>query len=277
EGVSVLVAGSRGAGREDRPIADQALEAWGLRVERAHGAAAALSRLRGAHAAGSPYYAVFVEEPVGPVDAAQDELKKLVARATATGVSCALVGGPLADRAAEIARGCGISTTLTRPLRRADVARFLAPQAAVPSAGPSMPVRRGAQAGPDARQILLAEDNVVNQLVVVGMLERLGYRAVVAENGARAVEAVEKGGFDLVLMDCQMPELDGYQATEEIRRIPPPRGRIPIVAVTAHAMRGDRERCLAAGMDEYLTKPVAIEDLRKVLDRFLPHELPEVR
>ncbi|HUT78454.1 MAG TPA: ATP-binding protein, partial [Polyangia bacterium] len=119
--------------------------------------------------------------------------------------------------------------------------------------------------------LLVAEDNPVNQLLVVKMLERLGCRVTLACNGVEALDALEKASFDLVLMDCQMPTLDGFEASTEIRRREAKQGapRIPIVALTANAMQGDRERCLAAGMDDYLTKPLKRETLERTLDRWL--------
>jgi signal transduction histidine kinase/ligand-binding sensor domain-containing protein/CheY-like chemotaxis protein len=116
-------------------------------------------------------------------------------------------------------------------------------------------------------RILLAEDNKVNQLVGLRMLERLGYQADVAANGVEAVEAATRTSYDLILMDVQMPEMDGMEATREIRRRLPGQSGPCIVALTAHAMRGDREQCCAAGMDDYLSKPLELEALRAALER----------
>jgi CheY-like chemotaxis protein/HPt (histidine-containing phosphotransfer) domain-containing protein len=124
-------------------------------------------------------------------------------------------------------------------------------------------------------RILLVEDHPINQRVTVRMLGRLGYTAEVVGNGRQAVDALRCGEFTLVLMDCQMPEMDGYAATREIRRQEQsgaihmgPR-RVPIIAMTASAMAGDRERCIASGMDDYLTKPASMEALRTVLRRWI--------
>jgi CheY-like chemotaxis protein len=129
-------------------------------------------------------------------------------------------------------------------------------------------------------RVLLAEDNAVNREIGIAMLEALGCRIDCAADGVEAVAAIEANRFDLVLMDCQMPELDGFGATHRIRQLEAARlaqaggsedaaRRLPIVALTANAMRGDRERCLQAGMDDYLSKPFSQEQLRAVLERWV--------
>jgi PAS domain S-box-containing protein len=121
-----------------------------------------------------------------------------------------------------------------------------------------------------AGRVLLVEDNPVNQKVAAGALRKLGWEADVAANGVIALDLYQKNSYAVVLMDCQMPEMDGYAATREIRNWESAHGcpNTPVVALTAHAMKGDRERCLAAGMDDYLTKPLAMHELRDALDRW---------
>lgn len=113
--------------------------------------------------------------------------------------------------------------------------------------------------------MLVAEDNAVNQLVATAMLSRLGYQVEVVANGREAVRAFERTSYVAVLMDCRMPEMNGYEASMEIRRIEGSGRRVPIVALTASAMNGDEERCRAAGMDDFVTKPVTLDRLASVL------------
>uniref|UniRef100_UPI0037851921 response regulator n=1 Tax=Aquabacterium sp. TaxID=1872578 RepID=UPI0037851921 len=116
-------------------------------------------------------------------------------------------------------------------------------------------------------RILLAEDNVVNQKLALRLLQQMGYRADVASNGVEAIESLQRQRYDLVLMDVQMPEMDGLEATRRIVTRWPDGERPRIVAMTANAMQGDREECLAAGMDDYLTKPIRVEGLVQALQR----------
>ncbi len=122
------------------------------------------------------------------------------------------------------------------------------------------------------RQILLAEDNLVNQKVALRILEKLGYRADVAANGLEVLEALERQHYDMVLMDIQMPEMDGEEATRQIIDKYPGDERPRIVAMTAHAMDGDREHYLDAGMDDYVSKPVRVQELVDALERCQPHK-----
>jgi CheY-like chemotaxis protein/HPt (histidine-containing phosphotransfer) domain-containing protein len=158
-----------------------------------------------------------------------------------------------------------ITAALTRPLRDAG-----APAPA--DLTPSTPARPGAR-------ILLAEDNEVNQTLVMRLLEKQGDTVAVARNGREALAALKRGPFDLVLMDVQMPEMDGFEATAHIRRSEEGSGRhIPIVAMTAHAMKGDRERCLQSGMDGYVSKPIQPLELLQAIDSLLqPEPVPVVQ
>ncbi|CCG08577.1 response regulator [Pararhodospirillum photometricum] len=125
-------------------------------------------------------------------------------------------------------------------------------------------------------RILLAEDNVTNQQVAAGRLRKMGHRVDIVANGAEAVAAVQAFPYDLVFMDIQMPEMDGYEATALIRALPGPQGRLPIVAMTANAQASDRERCLATGMNDYIAKPFQQHTLQTMLDLWgLPPEAAE--
>jgi two-component system sensor histidine kinase/response regulator len=166
------------------------------------------------------------------------------------------------------ARGAGFEDYIPKPVRRAKLYEALAAtrrrsSGSEPEAAPAR------TPGLRRPRVLVAEDNEVNQLLAVRMLERRGFRADVAANGKDAVRAVQERDYDLVFMDCQMPEMDGYAATKAIRENESELVRIPIVAMTAHSMRGDRERCLAAGMDDYLSKPLDQVAFDASLERWL--------
>ena len=120
----------------------------------------------------------------------------------------------------------------------------------------------------------MAEDNEVNQFAAIRMLQKRGYEVEVADNGREAVQMAGRGRYAAIFMDCQMPELDGYEATGAIRPTKASARHTPIIAMTANTMSGDRERCLAAGMDDYLAKPLRLESLAAVCERWLPAEVP---
>jgi CheY-like chemotaxis protein len=160
---------------------------------------------------------------------------------------------------------------------RAPAAQSAAPGASVCR---SMDALRGALQGEFAMHhatVLVVEDTVVNQKVAILQLRKLGVRADVAANGQEGVDMLRMRPYDLVLMDCQMPVMNGYEATGQVRAMHGPNGGIPIIAMTADAVSGSRERCLQAGMDDFISKPVAIEELSRVLRAWLPVSMePEV-
>jgi two-component system, sensor histidine kinase and response regulator len=170
------------------------------------------------------------------------------------------------DVGPEQARQSGIVACLAKPVRASQLYDCLMRLTA--------PARGGPEAIPEAAKprsirghVLVAEDNATNQMVALGILAKLGYRADVAANGLEALHAVARTDYAAVLMDCQMPEMDGYAATAEIRARERDATHIPIIAMTAAATKGEREKCLAAGMDDYVSKPVSLDELENALGR----------
>jgi two-component system, sensor histidine kinase and response regulator len=172
------------------------------------------------------------------------------------------------------ARRAKIEGYLSKPVRQSDLYNCLAAVLGRPADDYMLVTRHSLseKAPPLQGRILLAEDNPVNQEVILAMVESLGCTVEIAADGDEALAKMAKGGYALVLMDCQMPNKDGYEATTEIRRLEDAAGdgrHIPIVALTANAMEGDRERCLTCGMDDYLSKPLGRDALRTVLERWI--------
>ncbi|MEJ2154656.1 MAG: response regulator [Desulfobacteraceae bacterium] len=174
------------------------------------------------------------------------------------------------------ARDAGFDAYLTKPIRQSQlfnamVSVFGKQTQTDPPAKEAPIITRHTltETHSSAPRILLAEDNAVNQKVALIHLRKLGYTADVSSDGREALEAVKKGNYDLVLMDVQMPGMDGLEATRAIRRQEQNGARLPIIAMTANAMKGDREKCMAAGMDDYLSKPVSPEKLKEKLDAWL--------
>jgi signal transduction histidine kinase/DNA-binding response OmpR family regulator len=237
-------------------------------------AQAALDSLRAAATAGRPFDVILLDFQWPELDGAAF-LRTLRADASLAHTPC-IAFGPLGDRTPAVEE-LGLAAWLTKPVRRAQLLDAL-----TTLAGRASPRHVAAAAGAAAdpslghARVLLVEDNRVNQLVAARMLKTFGIESVVVSDGAQAVAAVQAKKFDLVLMDCQMPELDGYDATRAIREWEAPRiaagvaSRLAIVAMTANAMLGDREKCLACGMDDYLSKPIKRDVLLASLVRWLP-------
>ncbi len=163
----------------------------------------------------------------------------------------------------------GVQTHLTLPLRPSHLRNLIDPKDPT-KVGSASEVAVLSADGPTQVRVLLAEDNLVNQKVAMIMLQKLGLEADVVANGLEALDALVGVAYDLVIMDCQMPEMDGFEATQRIRERERGTRRIPIVAMTANAMVGDREQCLEAGMDDHIPKPVRMEELKRILSRWLP-------
>ncbi len=252
----------------NRLILQEMLTNWRMRPVVVSEAAAALDALRRAAAAGEPYPLVLLDAMMPGVDgftlAGQIKANPDLAGAVLLMLSSA---GRSEDAAR--CRQLGIALYLTKPLKQSELLdAILTARHEAGADGEPRVAEHGAPADGRRLRILLAEDNVVNQRVAVRLLEKAGHAVSLADTGRQAVEAVAHEPFDLVLMDVQMPDLNGLEATAAIRRDEQATGRhVPIIAMTAHAMKGDRERCLEAGMDGYISKPVRAHDLFEAIAR----------
>jgi signal transduction histidine kinase/DNA-binding response OmpR family regulator/HPt (histidine-containing phosphotransfer) domain-containing protein len=251
----------------NRLILQQTLVRWKMRTVVADSGPAALLRLHQAARAGLVYDLVILDSHMPGMDGFEvlERIRSSSDLSAPTVMMLTSVDRP------EDPRRCkelGIATYLIKPVGQIELLRSVREAL---GAAEEEQQSNPAQAGLKSRRslhILLAEDNVLNQRVARGMLEDLNHSVTIAATGGEAVEIFAKGGFDLVFMDIQMPEMDGYQATTLILEEQQRRNiRIPIVAMTAHAMSGDREKCLAAGMDDYISKPISREQLFAVIER----------
>jgi CheY-like chemotaxis protein len=159
----------------------------------------------------------------------------------------------------------GIDAFVMKPLRRTHLCDSVARLLTAESVPAMTHVVEEEQPRVTRARVLVVEDNNVNQLVALGQLQRLGHECVIATGGRASLDLLRTEPFDLVLMDCQMPDMDGYEATRHIRQLDGAGARVPVIAITAHALPGEREKCLAAGMNDYLAKPVSIEQLGAVI------------
>ncbi|MBV8640815.1 MAG: response regulator [Verrucomicrobia bacterium] len=255
------------------------LAGWNMRDDHASSAEDALDMLRAAAASGDPYHIAILDMQMPGINGLT------LARAMRSDPTLArtkkIILTSLGSRLdAHTMQEAGISECLSKPVREARLlncltrilgSRCLPQQTPVEKWASTTPASAALLSGP--LRILLAEDNPVNQKVVLLQLKKLGYYAHTAANGAEVLSALERTHYDLILMDCQMPEMEGYEASRRIRERErnlnsPQTPRIHIVALTANALEGDREKCLAAGMDDYLSKPIRIDELAASLARF---------
>ena len=273
EGLRALVVDDNATNRK---ILTSQLKSWGMIQSEAHSAARALELMRKAASSGNPYDLVILDFQMPEMDGLQ--LARAIKANPGLAPSRLIMLTSLGQRGdAADARAAGIEAYLTKPVKQSQLFDCVITifSKSRPISTPTRPAKLITQHSlTEARKmslnrILLAEDNVVNQKVAIRQLQKLGHRVDAVANGREAIEALDRIRYDLVLMDCQMPEMDGYEATAEIRRIERGQRHTPIVAMTAHALEGDREKCLAAGMDDYISKPVRPEALKDVLARFL--------
>ncbi|HKU62272.1 MAG TPA: response regulator [Gemmatimonadales bacterium] len=248
------------------------LERWHVAVASTGSADEGLAILRHWASEGRPRAVALVDRQSPRVDAL-GLARRIRSEPGIAGTRLVLLSGSGVRGEATEASTAGFDAFLSKPVRQSPLHDCLVTLLGVPEEGGAHPLitRHTLAESRSARRarILLAEDNEVNQKLAVAVLEKFGYRVEVVADGREAVSAVSHGGYDLVLMDCQMPELDGYAAASEIRRQQNGGPRIPIVAMTASAMQGERDRCLAAGMDDYVTKPIDRRRLQEVLDHWL--------
>ena len=264
----------------NRKILSHQLGSWGMIHQEADSGIHALDLLRSAAAEGESYD-VAVLDLIMPRMDGFELARTIKSDPGIAGINLVMLTSFGERGHGSTAREAGVAAYLTKPVRQSQLFDCLAN---VMNAAAVTPERGVTSSQADSKLltkhtlkkakmssnklILLAEDNIVNQKVAIRQLQKLGYRADAVANGREAIEALSRISYDLVLMDCQMPEMDGYEATAEIRRQEGERKHTPIVAMTAHALTGDREKCIAAGMDEYITKPVKPEELGRVLELF---------
>jgi signal transduction histidine kinase/DNA-binding response OmpR family regulator/HPt (histidine-containing phosphotransfer) domain-containing protein len=275
-GAHILIVDDNATNRE---VLTLQLDAWGIRSEEAADAPAGLAALRRAIETGDRFDAAILDMQMPGMDGA-DLARAIKDDEALASVRLVLMTslGAIGDR--HLMKATGFVAVLVKPVRQSDLFDCLATATAETAA--DAPARSGgpvaSSATPENRirhaRILLAEDNLTNQQVALGLLAKLGMRADAVSTGTAALRALEAIPFDVVLMDVQMPGLDGLEATRVIRD---PGSAvldhdIPIIAMTAHALSGDRERCLHAGMDDYVTKPVSPSSLAAALERWLPRE-----
>jgi len=242
----------------------------GMSPTAVNGGPSALRALEAAKNTSSPYAFILLDGHMPEMDGFT-LAERIHTDALASGAAIIMLtsAGSIGDSAR--CRELGISAYLVKPIRQRELLEVMC-TVINPLAEPKAPLvtRHTLRETRNRLRVLLAEDNAVNRVLAVRLLEKRGYAVSVAENGREAVTALEKGTFDIVLMDVQMPEMDGFQATSAIReREANSDGHVPIVALTAFALKGDEQRCLSAGMDAYVSKPLRTDELFATIERLL--------
>jgi two-component system, sensor histidine kinase and response regulator len=258
----------------NRRIYEAMLSHWGMKPIVADGGAAALLSMAQAAAAAAPFPLILLDCHMPEMDGFM-LAEELIRRYTLTNTKIIMLTSAELFGDCERRRQIGLAACLTKPVKQAELLNTIM-KALNPAAPQALPQpSRGALPEPNAKhlglRILLVEDNLVNQRLATRLLEKHGHLVSVANDGQEALAVLEKERFDLTLMDIQMPQMSGFEITAIIREQERVTGvHMPIVAMTAHAMKGDRERCLAAGMDSYLSKPVQSAELYRLIADFAP-------
>jgi CheY-like chemotaxis protein len=267
EGVRVLVVDDN---RTNRHILEGLLACWRMKPTLAEGAPAALGCLERALDEDQPFALILLDAGMPKMDGfALVEKIRGNPQLTGTVIIMLISVGRRGD--AVRCRELGVAGYITKPIGQRELLNGISQALANELHGSAHPLitRHSPREGRTRLHILLAEDNIVNQTLAIRVLEKRGYAVEVAVNGRQALDKLKGESFDLVLMDVQMPEMDGLEATAAIREQEKTTGtHIPIIAMTAHAMKGDRERCLAAGMDGYVSKPAQIQELFEAIEAF---------
>ena len=269
EGLRVLIVDDN---ETNRRVVRHNIASWKMIVGESESGADALEKLRSAARAGTPFDLV-ISDVLMPEMSGVDLARNVRDDATINGARFVMITSMYDRLTQPVMVASGIAACLTKPVKQSALYNAIADAIAgrtVPAAQPRAKASAATRPQRDDVRVLVAEDNRVNQMVTTRFLARLGIAADCAANGAEAVAALEKKRYDLVLMDCHMPEMDGFEATAAIREAERDGARVPIVALTASALEGDRERCLSAGMDDYLSKPLREEALAATLDKWLP-------
>ncbi len=268
-GLRALVADTNATSRE---IARRWLTSWGVQADGAVSGVTVLSALRYAVQNDQPYEVVLIDQHL--TDMEGNELAAAIRREHGFKLPRLVMLATWDEPGqASLAQSFGFDAYLAQPITQDHLLAALSGDTLAQAQPIPLPAAKSASlAGPLSgkrrARVLIAEDNPINQQVAVMQLHKIGYDAVAVNNGLEAVAAVNNDAYDMVLMDCQMPSMDGFEATREIRRQRSGAAHIPIIAMTANTMEGDRELCIDAGMDDYLSKPIDIETLRGMLQRW---------